>query len=108
MSCNNHINSLVTDDLVEDIEVIRSVKGIMQKRALKRELGGLLNDQAGRAGISATDMEMGYMHFVTFCQFFKNIMVAGRYRVMDIVLGRNKEDLHMSHGSGISEITLDE
>jgi hypothetical protein len=87
MSCDNHINSPVTDDLVEDIEVIRSVEGIMQKRALKRELGGLLNDQAGRACISAADMEMGDMNFVTFCQFLKNIMVTGRYRVMDIILG---------------------
>jgi hypothetical protein len=47
-------------------------------------------------------MEMGNMYFVTRCQFFKDVMVAGRYRVMNIVLRGNKEDFHVLYGSGFS------
>ena len=46
------------------------------------------------------DMEMGNMYFVTRCQFFKDVMVAGWNRVMNIVLRGNKEDFHFSYGSG--------
>jgi hypothetical protein len=53
-------------------------------------------------------MEMGDMHFMPLCKFLKDVMVAGRYRVMNIILSGNKEDLHTSHNSGTSAFSLDE
>jgi ADP-glucose pyrophosphorylase len=50
-------------------------------------------------------MEMGDMHFMTLCQFLKDVMVAGRYRVVDIILSGNKEDFHTSQISGIFVIS---
>jgi hypothetical protein len=108
LGCDNHINSFVTDDLVEDIEVIGGVESIMKKRAFQRKLRGLIDYKAGGAGLPAADMEMGDMNFVTLCQFLKYVMVAGRHRVVDIILSGNKEDFHMSHGSGTSVFSLDE
>jgi len=35
------------------------------------------------------------MHFMALCQILKDVMMPGRYRMMDIILGRNEEDLHM-------------
>jgi hypothetical protein len=108
MGCDNYINSLVTDDLVEDIEMIGSVKDIVQKRVFQRELRGLIDNEAGGACLPATDMEMGDMHFVTLSQFLKDIVMTGWYRMMDIILGGNKKDLHTSHNSGTSAFSLDE
>jgi hypothetical protein len=100
LGCDNDINSLVTDDLVENIVVIGGIKGIVQKRAFQRELRGFIYNEAGRACLSPTDMEMGNMHFVTLCQFLKDVVVTGRYRVVDIILGGYKEDFHTSRGLG--------
>jgi hypothetical protein len=107
MGCDNHINSLVTDDLVEEMKVVRCVEGIVQKRVFQRELRGFIDNEAGGACLPATDMEMGDMHFVTLSQFLKDIVMTGWYRMMDIILGRNKEDLHMSHDFGTSEFSPD-
>jgi hypothetical protein len=105
MGCDNHINSLVMDDFVKDVKVIGGIEGIVQKRAFQGELCGLIDDKAGGACLPAADMEMGDMHFMTLCQFLKDVMVAGRYRVVDIILSGNKEDFHTSQISGIFVIS---
>jgi hypothetical protein len=74
----------------------------MQKRISQGELCSLVGDETRGAGLPAADMEMGYMNFVTRCQFLKDIVVPGRYGVVDIILSGDKEDLHMSHVSRTS------
>jgi hypothetical protein len=108
MGCDNYINSLVTDDLVEDMEVVWGVEGIVQKRVFQRKLRGFIDNEAGGACLPATDMEMGDMHFVTLSQFLKDIVMTGWYWMMDIILGGNKKDLHTSYDSGTSAFSLDE
>jgi hypothetical protein len=108
MGRDNGINSAITNDFVEDMEVIRGVEGIVQKGAFQGKLRGFIYDEAGGTRFPPAHVEMGYMYFVTLCQFFKNIMVAGWNRVMNIILSRNKEDLHTSHDSGSSVFSLNE
>jgi hypothetical protein len=98
MRCDDHVYPLVADYFVENVEVVGSVQGIMQKRIFQWKLRGLVNNEAGGASLPPADMEMGDMHFVTQSQFLKNIVMTGRYRVMDIILCGNKEDLHLSKG----------
>jgi hypothetical protein len=90
------------------MEVIRGVEGVMQKRASQGELRGFIDNEAGGACLPPTDMEMGDMHFVTLSQFLKDIVMTGWYRMMDIILGGNKEDLHTSHNSGTSAFSVDD
>ena len=95
MGCDNDINSLFTDDFIKNIVVIRGVEGIVQERAFEGKLRGFINNEEGGMCLSPADMEMGNMYFLTFCQFLKDLMVAGGNRVMNIILRGNKEDFHV-------------
>jgi hypothetical protein len=35
------------------------------------------------------------MHFMALGQVLKDVVMPGRYWMVDIILGRNEEDLHM-------------
>jgi hypothetical protein len=78
--------------------MVRGIHGIVQKWISQGDLCGLVNDKAGWTGLPVADMEMGHVHFVTRCQFLKDIVVTGWYRVVDVILSGNKEDLHVSQG----------
>jgi hypothetical protein len=41
-------------------------------------------------------MEVCNMHFMPLCQLLEYVMMPGGHRMMDIILGGNKEDLHQT------------
>jgi hypothetical protein len=86
VSCDHDLNSFVTDDLIEDMEMVGSVEGIMEKRVSQGKLSRLIDDKSCRASFTPAYVKMSNMYFVPLRQLLKNIVMAGRDRMMDIIL----------------------
>jgi hypothetical protein len=84
---NDNIDLTFPDYFPEDVIVIGSVERVMEQRTFDREHGCFFNPEAGGAVLPPAYMEMGDMHLMAACQFFKDIMVPRRDRVMDVILG---------------------
>ncbi len=73
----------------------------MKERALDREACRLVNVKSGLPFLPPADVEVGYVHLVPRRELLEDVVVPGRDRVVDVVLGGDEEDSHGSCTLGI-------
>ena len=85
--CGNHyIDIIFAEKPVKKCKMVRCIQRIVQEWTGQGKEGCFMHLQAGLAFRATGNMKMGYMHRMTRCESFKDIVVTGRDGMVDIVL----------------------
>jgi len=104
MPGDNNINIILPDNLFNHLKVRRAVEKIMFHRGFCVIFRRFVNMQKCVAFFSLTHVKMGYMNLMGLCKFFKYVVVPRRYGMVNIILCRNKKNVHIIIFSVVSLI----